>query len=278
MAEPNESKSADTIVIDAFAAALRERGAGRAIRSDLAGFYAAHGLSGAALAAMVERGPERLRMYRTMVQARLRRVIREFLPRTIARLGDDRYRQDFARWFEEAGSHSVILRDVPVEFLTWARPRWEADAALPAYLLDLARHELLAIEVRNATGGREPATGEALALDKPLLFDGTARLARYDHAVHRLPLDEADLRAAEAEASALLAYRDRDNYRVRYIELTARAAAILERLLDGATVVRALQEGAAAAGVALDDDLLAGMTHLFADLSERGVILGAPAA
>ncbi|MCA9662234.1 MAG: DUF2063 domain-containing protein, partial [Myxococcales bacterium] len=101
---------------------------------------------------------------------------------------------------------------------------------------------------------------------------------RYDHAVHRLPLDEADLSAAEAEPSALLAYRDRDNYRVRYIELTPRAAAIVERLLDGVTVVQALQEGAAAAGVALDDDLLAGMTHLFADLSERGVILGAPAA
>ena len=61
-------------------------------------------------------------------------------------------------------------------------------------------------------------------------------------------------------------------------ELTPRAAAIVERLLDGVTVVQALQEGAAAAGVALDDDLLAGMTHLFADLSERGVILGAPAA
>ncbi|MEZ4383956.1 MAG: hypothetical protein R3A79_21670 [Nannocystaceae bacterium] len=275
---PEPTKSADTIVIDALAAALRERGAGAAIRGDLARFYAAHGLSGAALEAMVERGPERLRMYRTMVQSRLRRVIREFLPRTIARRGDARYREDFALWFEEAGSHSVILRDVPVEFLTWARPRWEADPAVPAYVLDLARHELLSVEVRNATGGREPATGEPLALDKPLLFDGTARLARYDHAVHRLPLDEADLSAAAAEPSALLAYRDRDNYRVRYIELTPRASEVMDRLIAGETVVAALQEGAAAAGIALDDDLLAGMTHLFADLSERGVILGAPAA
>ncbi|MCA9636332.1 MAG: putative DNA-binding domain-containing protein [Myxococcales bacterium] len=265
----------DLQVIDAFTAALREVDASAAISRDLAAFYAAHGLEGATLTAMVERGASRLKMYRAMVQGRLRRVIREFIPRTAARLGRPRYDADFAAFFAEAGSHSVVLRDVPVELVTWAAPRWRADPEIPDYLVDLARHELVAAEVRNAPGGREPPTGEALALGRPLAFDGTTRLQRYDHAVHRLPQEEDDRSEPAAEASALLVYRDRESYRVRYIELTPRASEVLARLLAGATVVAALQEGAAAAGEALDDDFLVGMTHLFADLSERGVILGA---
>src|SRR5690606_41066837 len=57
------------------------------IKADLAAFWRDRGVDGEALAAMVERGPARLLMYRTMVQSRLRRVIREFLPSTAARLG-----------------------------------------------------------------------------------------------------------------------------------------------------------------------------------------------
>ncbi|MCB9566995.1 MAG: putative DNA-binding domain-containing protein [Myxococcales bacterium] len=157
----------DLQVIDAFTAALREVDASAAISRDLAAFYAAHGLEGATLTAMVERGASRLKMYRAMVQGRLRRVIREFIPRTAARLGRPRYDADFAAFFAEAGSHSVVLRDVPVELVTWAAPRWRADPEIPDYLVDLARHELVAAEVRNAPGGREPPTGEALALGRP---------------------------------------------------------------------------------------------------------------
>lgn len=267
----------DLAVIDAFTAALRDEDAPAAIDRDLAAFYAAHGVEGATLAAMVERGAGRLKMYRTMVQGRLRRVIREFIPRTVSRIGRSRYNADFAAFFAGPGSHSVVLRDVPVEFVAWAGPRWDADPALPGYLSDLARHELVASEVRNAPGGREPVTGIPLALDRPLVFDGSVRILRYAAAVHRLSLDEADRGEPEPEPSALLIYRDRDDYRVRYIELTPRAIAVVERLVAGATVVGALQEGAATVGEALSDDFLAGMTHLFADLADRGVILGAPA-
>jgi len=224
---------------------------------------------------MLERGAERLLMYRKMVQGRLRRVIRELLPRTTARLDKKRFLADFADFFEQAGSHSVILRDVPVEFLDWCREPWSRAAAVPDYLIDLARHELLALEIRNAPGGREPDTGSPLALDKPLRFDGTCRLQRYEHCVHALPMDVDDRSVPEAKANGLLAYRDPETYAVRYIALTDRATEVIERLLAGATVVSALQEGAVAAGLTLDDDFLAGMTHLFADLSERRVLLGA---
>ncbi len=185
----------DALLINAFTAAIRERGVDRALKDDLAGFYRDHGLEGETLDLMVERGPRRLRMYRTMVQGRLRRVLRELLPRTIARLGKARFLADFADFFAEAGSHTVILRGVAAEFAGFCRERWAEADDVPDFLSDLASHELLSLEVRNAVGGREPTTGLPLALDRPLRVDGTARLRRYGYAVHQRPLAPHDRRS-----------------------------------------------------------------------------------
>ncbi|HRI07317.1 MAG TPA: putative DNA-binding domain-containing protein [Nannocystaceae bacterium] len=271
MSAPTDTR--ERALLDAFAAAMREP-ADDPITADLPAYLAAHGLVGDAQEALLSAGAERLLMYRTMVQSRLRRVIREFIPRAVARLGDARYRRDFARFFAEVGSRTVYLREVPLEFLAFVTPAWRADPDLPPFLVDLARHELCASEVRFSEGGEAP-TGEPLALDRPLRIDGSALLRRYDHAVHRLPQDEGDRTPADAEPVDLLVYRDRATQKVRYLELTRRAGAVLERLLGGATVEAALRGGAAAVHEDLDDDFLAGMVHLFADLSEREVILGA---
>lgn len=271
----SDDRDSDTILIDTLTAAIRTRGIAGSLRDDLAGFYASQGLQGAALEAMIERGSDHLQMYRTMVQGRLLRVIREFIPRTVARLGKKRYAIDFADFFAEAGSHSVILRDVPGEFISFCRQRWLDTPEIPDYLVDLATHEFLSDVVRNAMGGRETPTGKTLALDKALLFDGSSRLRRYNYAVHLLPQSVDDRSEPEALACSVLAYRDRDSYRVRNISLTLRATEVIERLLAGATVLTALQQGAVAAGEDLNDDFLAGMTQVFADLSERSVILGA---
>ncbi len=271
----SDSRDSDTLLIDTLTAAIRTRGIAGSLRDDLAGFYASQGLQGAALEAMIKRGSDHLRMYRTMVQGRLRRVIREFIPRTVARLGKKRYAVDFADFFADAGSHSVILRDVPGEFISFCRQRWLDTPEIADYLVDLATHEFLADEVRNGMGGREAPTGHMLALESALLFDGSSRLRRYNYAVHLLPLDTDDRSEPDALACGVLAYRDRDSYRVRNISLTLRATEVIERLLAGATVLTALQQGAVAAGEDLNDDFLAGMTQVFADLSERSVILGA---
>lgn len=273
--QASEGDAKDILIINAFTSAIRERGIDKTLKTDLAGFYRAHGVVGETLEQMLERGPRRLRMYRKMVQGRLRRVLRELLPRTVARLGKKRFLADFADFFDDAGSHTVILRQVAGEFTSFCERRWAEAEAVPDFLSDLASHELLSLEVRNSVGGREPATGLPLALDRPLRFDGSCRLRRYGYAVHSLPLDVDDRSEPEATPSALLAYRDRENYTVRFIALTPRATEVIERLLSGSTVVAALQQGAAAAGETLDDEFLAGMTHLFADLSERGVLLGA---
>ena len=56
------------------------------------------------------------------------------LPRTRARLNaacDGRFDADFGRFLDEVGPRTHYLRDVPAEFLAWARPRWRADRARP---------------------------------------------------------------------------------------------------------------------------------------------------
>lgn len=265
----------------ALEAVIRTQRAPTAMREDLEAWLRTQGVEGDDLQAMVTVGAERLLVYRKLVHSRLRRTTREFLERTVARLGFDRFRGDFEAWVEDRASHSRYLRDVPTEFLEWVLPRWSADPEVPRYLLDLARHELVDFEVRNHAGGAagsvddDAPTGLPLALDRPLRFHGAVRLVSYDHAVHRLSKAKDDRTEAEAEPTRLLVYRD-DRYRARYLALTPFAAALLHELvIERKAVQPALLAAAQAQGEPLDDDKLGSAAQLFADLVERGVCLGA---
>ncbi len=255
--------------------AIRRGGADEAIAEDLAGFFRARGVSDEDIAVLAEAGASRVLVYRSLVHNRLRNAIRDFVPRTIARLGNDRFRADFARFIDERAAVSYYLRDVPEEFVAWIAPQWRSDPDVPAYLPDLATHELLQLTVRNAPGGGEPATGNPVALDRPLRFDGSVRLMTYAHAVHKLSSDKDDRTPPPAEPTHLLVYRD-EAHKVRYLELTAFAAAALRHLIDDAQpVATALQAAAADLGAPLDDERLGAAALLLADLAERKVMLGA---
>ncbi len=211
-----------------------------------------------------------LRVYRAMVHNRLRRVIADYLPRTAEHLGKPRLAEDVARFLAESGPRSAHFRHVPGEFLAWVRPYWQADASLPAFLGDLAAHEWLDGEVGDSEAGGEPETGCPLAVDRPVVLDGSTRVRRYEFAVHRVA-DDPPVR----EPTAVLAYRDRTRLRLRILELSPRAATLCEELSAGATLQAALVQASAAAGAALDDAFLADMAGFLADLAERGVLLGA---
>ena len=60
----------------------------------------------------------------------------------------------------------------------------------------------------------------------------------------------------------------------RFLQLTPLAEAVVAALLAGATVAAAVQAGAAAESAPLDDERLARISALLADLGERGAILG----
>lgn len=262
----------------ALAAVIRQQRAPQAMEDDLAAFLRAQGVEGDDLPAMLAVGAERMLVYRKLVHNRLRNTIADFIERTVARLGWPRFRRDFEEFVELCAPCSPYLRDVPTEFVEWVEPRWAADPEVPAWMAPLARHELLDYEVRNDPRGGEADTGLPLALDRPLRFDGTARLVCYGFAVHRLPRSKDDRTEPDAEPSPLLVYRDPE-HKARYLALTPFAYALMrELLLERKAVQPGLIDAAAAIGEPLDDEKLAAAAQLLADLAERRVCLGAEQA
>lgn len=211
--------------------------------------------------------PDRLLVYRHLVRHQLHGLLADLLPRTAAARGHQAIRADADVWLTELGPRSRLLRDIPAEFVAWAATRWR-DATTP-WLLDLARHELLALEV-SAAPARTPAPARPFALDARLDFDPSARLGRFDFAVHLF----ADA-APPCEPTALLLYRDSE-HSVRTLHLSPLAEALIDALLvRDLPVETAVRAAAIATGAELDDALLARVSALLADLAERGAVHGA---
>lgn len=232
------------------------------------------GVSSADTAALLE-SFERLLVYRELVRGNLREAIELSIPRSVARLGPlfDEY---FARFLDERGPRTHYLRDVTTELLDFCEPLWAADARVAAYLPELARHESLHIEVSalpSLPRGHVPAP---LQLEHGVELGAALRLVRYRHAVHELPASESDRSTPPARALALLVYRSPE-HEVRYLELSALAGHVVERLLAGDTLGSAVRGAARHTGSELTEAVLASAAALLADLAERGVVRG-PAA
>ena len=259
-------------------ACLGER-AGEAMAGDLRGFLEAHGVAPEDVEAILAAAP-RLAVYRSLVRNGLGAVVARMLPRTRARMNAacrGGFDADVARFLDEVGPRTHYLRDVPAELLAWAGPRWRADPTVPAYLPDLAAHEIACFAVAAAAAPRGAPAAAEIALDRPIAFDESARLLRYGWAVHELRHSE-DPGESQGDPPArrevqLLAYRDGD-HAVRWLELTPLAASIVERLVSGETL------GAAIVGACAEHDtapaaVTADVARLLSDLGARGVLLGA---
>jgi hypothetical protein len=263
----------------ALVGAIRELDAPTQIDSDVNAYLRRFGVQGADLDVMsTGRSASRMLVYRSLVHSRFRSAVEVSIPLVVRVLGTSRIDGDVARFLDERASQSAYLRDVATEFVRWATPAWQADSAVPAFVPDLARHELVTFELAAADDAATPPFTLELDIDKPLAFRGPVRGLRYDHPVHRL-VDESDLATArlEPEPVALLAYRDNEHV-VRVLDLSPAAAAILDRALGGEMRLRdAIAQGCASVGIEAADAVLAGTAELLADLAERGVLLGARA-
>ncbi|XXT16463.1 putative DNA-binding domain-containing protein [Sorangium sp. So ce429] len=267
---------------------------GAAMAADPRAWLAGAGIEGADLEAMASLPPGRLLLYRSLIRRGLTGAIRAGIPRTAARLGA-RFEADVARFLEVELPRSRYLRDVAFEFVGFAAPRWGEDPEVPAYLPDLARHELAAFAAscaeadeeeagapgargtRDAADARDaPDFREELSLDRGARFQRAAALVRYEHAVHRLEGGESARDVPAREPTRLLVYRDA-GHEVRFLELTPLAAEILGRLLAGAALRDAVVEGCAALGRPVDGPVLESTAALLSDLAERGALLGAAA-
>jgi hypothetical protein len=262
------SERLDAALQRVIADACLEARAGEAIARDLRGWLEERGVPADDVEAILA-APPRLGVYRSLVRNGLSSVVLRMLPRTRARMNAacaGRFDADLAAFVDEVGPRTHYLRDVPAEYVAWAEPRWRADARVPAYLPDLATHEL----TQFAVGAAAPASdGPALA---EAFLDST-RLVHHGWAVHELPAGDESTGEPARRDVHLLAYRDADHI-VRWLELTPLASAILARLLAGDPLGDAV-EHACADATTTPAAVLPDMARLLADLGERGVLLGA---
>jgi hypothetical protein len=242
---------------------------------DLPHFLASRGVAPDDIEA-IALAPARLSVYRSLVRNGLSSVVLRMLPRTRVRLNaaqSGRFDSDLAAFVDQIGPRSHYLRDVPFEFFAWAEARWRSDARVPAYLSDLAGHELMQFAVASSESARGADDPRDIALDRPLAFVASARIAHYGWAVHELSPDEGGTETPHRRAVHLLAYRDAA-HSVRWLELTPLASLIIERLFAGdelgPAVDRALHEHAIGPASVLSE-----VARLLADLGARGVIVGA---
>ncbi|MCH9686280.1 MAG: DUF692 family protein [Deltaproteobacteria bacterium] len=253
-----------------------DRDGGEGLLADPQGWLAAHGVDSPDDLALADIGARRLRVYRSLVRGGLRGVVEAFLPRTIARLGADGFDAAFCAWLHASPPRSRYFRDVPGELVEWATEAWPADPHVHDMLVDLARLEILESEIDAAPQPPIPeGMVESLVLDRPLVFSGVPRLARFAYAIHTLPTDEADTTVPACEPTVLLLYRD-DAHEVRTLALSTLAAEVLRRLIDdGQTVSDAIRGAAGTHDGPVDDEVLGRLSALLADLAQRGVIVGA---
>ena len=259
-------------IVEAMRRIVQDPSAQGRIEADARGFLHEAIGEGPDAEATAAQGAARMLIYRRLVRRGLASAIRTQLPITEKRLGPsfDAY---VARWLDEEMPRSHYLRDVAGEFVLWALPLWAEDPAIPRWAADLARHEVATFEVASMPGGGGARTAP-LALDARARFDRTARVVRYAFAVQRMSVEDGS--EPEATPTALFLYRDAE-HEVRSLSLSPLAAAILDRLLDGGKLGRAVTEACEALGHSLDQAVLEGTAAVLADLSDRGALLGAEA-
>jgi uncharacterized protein len=257
---------------------IRDRALHDRVVEDPDAALASLGLDEQARAGMLASGTQRLLAYHHMVHTRLFKTIRAFLGGAADRLGEQRLRADVHAWVADPGPRTAYLRDIPREFLSWARPRWDADPSLPQWLGELAAHQVSIRMIRNDPREVAPQTDVGIDLERPIACNATVELVRYRWAVHHLPakLDRAAEPSLMPEGHAVIAYRHADE-QPRFVDIKPRSAHMLERLIAGQSLREALFGACAAMGEELDDEILSVTAVTLGDLIDRHVLLGGQA-
>ena len=217
---------------------------------------------------------ERFFLYRQLVHGRFWGALEVSIPRTIARIGKDLVKRDIEDFIHQHATKSPYLRDIAPEFLTFVEHRWRDQGLVSADLIELARHELLTIDIAASLDDDVKSSIDEVDLESRFQFRQSTRLVHYSYAVHLLPDDEADRTTAAQGDFWVFGYRD-DDYQVRFLELTRLAAAVVEKLMQGECLRDAATNGCKSIGAEVSDEALANIAILLDDFEQRGVLVGA---
>lgn len=236
-------------------------------------WHRGRGLGGEDLASLVEVDDQAFFVYRHLVRDTLRGAIANQLPKTSKVLGA-RFEREVTAYVDRSLPASHYLRDVPCEFAELMIPRWEGDPALPPWLADLARFELLEFESAASVPHSSLEVEDTLRLDRPVAFDASLRLFRSAYPVHEIdPTSDA---AVEPRPTALLVYRDAD-HDLCNLEIDELGGDVVARLLTGQPLGAAITSACAARGTEPQPETLGALSEMLADWAARGALLGSVA-
>lgn len=210
---------------------------------------------------------DRWLLYRHMVRTRLRGMIANALKRTVAALGEEAWTAWFDRWLDEAPPRTRYIREIVPELLDYCLPRWERDAAIAPWLIELARLELTRWEV-GYTDAKSPDAGE-LAFEKIPVVTPAMEVLRFAHPVH----EKRD--AYTEQPTQLCVYRRADD-KTAIWAIDPFTAGILEAFAAGdRTITDTVKSVAAGLEIPLDEKLVQRIGTVLAELVQRGILLGA---
>jgi len=226
--------------------------------------------------ALARQPVERLNVYRELIRGTLKSAIGNELPKTRHRLGRERFSRYYESFLDAEAPTSRILRDVAYEFAVWVHPQLVDDPEVADFVPDLMRFELFEFDVYTGQRVLDPELEvvEEITAERPVAFDGTVRITRFEHAVHRLRDVKDNDDVPIAEATGVLAYRDENN-RYRQMDLTPLATTILAgMILEHKALASAVQDACAVHEVEITQGVIEGTSRVLGDLAERGAISG----
>jgi hypothetical protein len=205
-----------------------------------------------------------------MVRRRLADSIAAVFPRLRAAAGQASFDAVVDAFFASRGLASPFIRDVPGELLVFLRNRAHA-FELPLHAVELARLEWAEREVLYAEDDVAPAG--PLTMSQPVALTRAHRLLVSRHAVHEFDAD--DPHAPAARATFYCVYRDESTHEARVLTVSAVAHALLDDLSADVSLEDAIRRAAERTDAVLDRAFMESLSDLLADLSDRGVVLGA---
>lgn len=219
------------------------------------------------------------RLYREMIQGRLRGELKVALRRSCAALGEPGLERLSAAWLEQAPPRSRPFHGVVDDFARFAvgfvRAACSSDAALAPWLADLIAYEA-ALWAVGDMDDRVAGAVQELAFDAPPCFAPARRLVTLHSAVHEAALPDGSYAPGEVHVCV---YRPAQDKAARTFVLNPTLHALLVALEAGElTLTQAVQRVATERKLRVDAAFIDGLCTVLADFTERGLLLGSRAA
>lgn len=218
---------------------------------------------------------QRLRIYSDTLYDNVAAVVTLCFPVLSSLLGKRRWQRLMRGFFAMHRCHSPYFRQIPAEFLQYLQHDWQADAAYPDFMLELAHYEWieLSLSISNRDQMKYDYLPDGNLLDGiPVINPVMVNLA-YRYPVHRISPTFKPTHPPQA-TTHLLVYRDADD-EIRFSLQNPVTAHLIDLIIPAEITGRqALTQLAIALQHPQPDTLISFGHALLKDLRTSGCVMG----